>query len=90
MPDLADLAGRAVAVPIAALTRLRGDEPMHPRGATFDAVLERTGPPRPWGIAWLDEPRTDPVVVRFSRGAGPMARFRRPAYAAARRVRGDG
>jgi hypothetical protein len=70
VPDLADLAGRAVAVPIAALTRLRGDKPMHPRGATFDAVLERTGPPRPWGISWLDERRTDPVVVRLSRGAG--------------------
>ena len=70
MPDLASLAGRAVAVPIAALTRLRGDKPMHPRGATFDAILERTGPLRPWGIAWLDERRTDPVVVRLSRGAG--------------------
>ncbi len=70
MPDLADLAGRAVAVPIAVLTRLRGDKPMHPRGATFDAVLERTGPPRPWGVAWLDERRVDRVVVRLSRGAG--------------------
>ncbi len=70
MPDLADLAGRAVAVPLAALTLLRGDKPMHPRGALFSGVLERTGPPRPWGVGWLDERRTDRVLVRLSRGAG--------------------
>jgi hypothetical protein len=70
VPDLADLAGRAVAVPLAALTRLRGDKPMHPRGALFTGVLERTGPPRPWGVDWLDERRADRVLVRFSRGAG--------------------
>jgi hypothetical protein len=70
VPDLADLAGRAVAVPLAGLTRLRGDKPMHPRGVLFTGVLHRTGPPRPWGVAWLDELRTDRVLVRLSRGAG--------------------
>jgi hypothetical protein len=70
VPDLADLAGRAVAVPVAALTRARGGKPMHPRGALFDGVLERTGPPRPWGVGWLDERRSDRVLVRLSRGAG--------------------
>jgi hypothetical protein len=70
VPDLADLAGRAVAVPLAALTGLRGDKPMHPRGALFTGALHRTGPPRPWGVAWLDDRRTDRVLVRMSRGAG--------------------
>ncbi|GAB3360516.1 phosphodiesterase [Modestobacter lapidis] len=70
MPDLVDLAGRAVAVPLAALTRVRGAKPMHPRGALCSGVLHRTGPPRPWGIDWLDERRVDRVLVRFSRGAG--------------------
>ncbi|WP_448616110.1 phosphodiesterase [Modestobacter sp. URMC 112] len=70
LADLADLAGRAVAVPIAGLTRLRGDKPMHPRGALFAAVLERTGPPVPWGVGWLDERTDSPASVRFSRGVG--------------------
>jgi hypothetical protein len=70
MPDLADLVGRVLAVPLAALTWLRGDKPMHPRGALFNGVLERTGPPHPWGVGWLDARRSDRVLVRFSRGAG--------------------
>ncbi len=70
MPDLADLAGRAVAVPLAALTRLRGGKPMHPRGALFTGILERTGPPSVWGAGWLDERRVDRVLVRLSRGVG--------------------
>src|SRR5689334_3293962 len=43
---------------------------MHPRGAVFDAVLERTGSAPPWGVPWLDDPGRDDVVVRLSRGAG--------------------
>jgi hypothetical protein len=68
--DLAHAAGRAVAVPFAALTWLRRGKPIHPRGALFDAVLERTGPPRPVGVDWVDERSEDRVVVRLSRGAG--------------------
>jgi hypothetical protein len=75
VPDLADAAGRAVAVLIAAATRLRGAKPMHPRGVLFDAVLERTGPPRPWGVGWIDARSVDRVVVRLSRGAGLPARW---------------
>ncbi len=75
MADLAGAAGRVVAVPIAALTRLRGSKPMHPRGVVFDAVLERSGPPRPWGLDWLDRRGTDRVLVRLSRGAGLPPRW---------------
>jgi len=43
---------------------------MHPRGAVFDAVLERVGGVPPCGVPWLDEPARELVVVRLSRGAG--------------------
>jgi hypothetical protein len=61
-------AGRLVAVPLGAIARWRGGKPMHPRGAVFDAVLERQG--GDWGVPWLDARASDPVVVRLSRGAG--------------------
>ena len=70
MTDLADLAGRLVAVPLGAVARRRGGRALHPRGAVFDAVLERHGAMPPLGVPWLDEARTEPVVVRLSRGAG--------------------
>jgi hypothetical protein len=59
-----------VAAPLAALARWRNGKPMHPRGAVFDAVLERHGSPRPWGVPFLDTRARDDVVVRLSRGAG--------------------
>src|SRR4051794_802394 len=68
MPDLPDVAGRVVAVPLAALARLRHAKPMHPRGVLFRAVLDRQG--LGVGIPWLDETGTDDVLVRLSRGAG--------------------
>ena len=70
MADPATTAGRLVAAPLGALARLRGGKPMHPRGAVFDAVLERQGSRPEWGVPWLDEVATEAVVVRFSRGAG--------------------
>jgi hypothetical protein len=68
MAHLADAAGRLVAVPVAALTRVRGAKPMHPRGTLFTAVLERSG--ADLGVPWLDEAGRDDVLVRLSRGAG--------------------
>ena len=70
---VADGAGRLVAVPLGGVARWRGGKPMHPRGAVFDAVLERRG--GAWGVAWLDDRATDAVVVRLSRGAGLPARL---------------
>lgn len=63
-------AGRLVALPIGALARRLGGKPMHPRGAVFDAVLERYGSGSDRGVPWLDEAATEPAVVRLSRGAG--------------------
>ncbi|RBY97366.1 phosphodiesterase [Blastococcus sp. TF02-8] len=67
---MAELAGKVVAVPLGAVARYRRGRAMHPRGAVFDAVLERTGASPATGVPWLDEARTDRVVVRLSRGAG--------------------
>jgi hypothetical protein len=68
--DLSRGAGRLVAVPLAALARWRSGKPMHPRGAVFDAVLERHGAAPPWGVPFLDTTGQEDVVVRMSRGAG--------------------
>ena len=67
---LARAAGRGVAVPLGAIARYRGGKPMHPRGAVFDAVLERAGSSAEWGVPWLDARASDPAVVRLSRGVG--------------------
>jgi hypothetical protein len=70
MADPAGAAGRLVAVPLRALARMRRGKPMHPRGAVFDAVLERRGSAPAWGVPWLDDAAADQVIVRFSRGVG--------------------
>lgn len=70
MIDVAGAAGRIVAPPLGAVARARHGRPMHPRGAVFDAVLERVGSAPAWGVPWLDERGRDDVVVRLSRGAG--------------------
>ncbi|MDK3255571.1 phosphodiesterase [Blastococcus capsensis] len=70
MTELAQLAGRLVAVPLGAVARWRGGKPMHPRGVVLDAVLERHGGRPPFGVPWLDAVATGEVVVRMSRGAG--------------------
>jgi hypothetical protein len=68
--DLPTLAGRAVAVPLGAIARLRAGKPMHPRGVVADAVLARTGGPGLPEVPWLAGPAEDPATVRLSRGAG--------------------
>jgi hypothetical protein len=70
VPDLPLLAGRAVAVPLGALARLRAGKPMHPRGVVVDAVLERSGGPTGWEVSWLAARAEDPAVVRLSRSVG--------------------
>ena len=73
MADPASAAGRFVAVPLGAVAWLRRGKPMHPRGAVFDGLLERTGSGPSWGVPWLDDESADEVLVRFSRGAGVPA-----------------
>ncbi|MGY2064350.1 phosphodiesterase [Blastococcus sp. SYSU DS0619] len=70
MRDLVEAAGGLVAVPLGVVARWRRGRPMHPRGAVLDAVLDRHGVRPPFGVPWLDEVRSDRVVVRMSRGAG--------------------
>jgi hypothetical protein len=69
--DPAGAAGRLVAVPLGALARWRSGKPMHPRGALFEAVLERRGGPACWSVPWLDETAVEPAIARLSRPAGP-------------------
>ena len=68
--DPAGAAGRLVAVSLGALARWRRGKPMHPRGALFEAALERHGGPACWGVPWLDETVVEPAIARLSRGAG--------------------
>lgn len=72
--DLPRAAGKAVGAALGAVARVRGGKPMHPRGAVFSAVLERSGNGAEdggtWGVPWLDAVTTDAAVVRLSRGAG--------------------
>lgn len=75
MTDLARLAGRLVAAPLAGLARLRRGKPMHPHGAVLRAGVERTGARPPLGVPWLDGTGSDPAVVRLSRGVGLPARL---------------
>jgi hypothetical protein len=69
VPDLPRTAGRLVGAPLGALARWRGGKPMHPRGAVFDAVLDRHGGPD-WGVPWLAATAREAAVARLSRGAG--------------------
>jgi hypothetical protein len=69
VPDLPRTAGRLVGALLGALARWRGGKPMHPRGAVFDAVLDRQGGPD-WGVPWLSATARDTAVVRLSRGTG--------------------
>lgn len=56
----------------AAIARLRtARKPLHPYGETWVAHLSRSGTAdHPTGVAWLDTPGDDDVVVRLSTGIG--------------------
>ena len=45
-------------------------KPLHPRGVVLPATVHRYGAPAPFGVPWLDEPGSQPALVRFSRGGG--------------------
>lgn len=47
------------------------EKPLHPRGAVWEASLERAGHPGPaTGVDWLDEPGTDRALARMSTAIG--------------------
>lgn len=54
----------------ALVARWRRGKPLHPHGVVLDATVHRRGSRRAWGAPWLDEPGTDPALVRFSRAVG--------------------
>lgn len=70
--QLARAGGAILAAATAAIDAVRSAEkPLHPRGAVWEAVLERTGhagPPS--GVAWIDEPGTDRALARVSTAIG--------------------
>jgi len=45
-------------------------KPLHPRGVVLPATVHRYGAPAAFGVPWLDEPGSQPALVRFSRGGG--------------------
>ena len=45
-------------------------KPLHPKGKVVLAQLRRHGASPPTGVAWLDEPGLDEVLVRRSRAVG--------------------
>lgn len=68
-----DVLGRLLGGLFGAVARLRGDRALHPDGITVRGRLERHGVPGgsvPSGVAWLDTPGDEDVVVRLSRGGG--------------------
>jgi hypothetical protein len=50
----------------------RAAKPLHPEGEVYGGRITRrgTGSGRPTGVAWIDEPGEDEVVVRLSRAVG--------------------
>jgi hypothetical protein len=64
------VAGSLLGGLFAAAAVVRHGKPLHPRGVLLDAVVHRTGAPRRWDAAWLDEPGEDRGVARLSRAAG--------------------
>lgn len=64
-------AGGALATATHALAALRSAaKPLHPEGEVFGGTLRRRGSASATGVAWLDQPGTDDVVVRLSRAVG--------------------
>ncbi|HWJ12048.1 MAG TPA: hypothetical protein VNS46_21880 [Nocardioides sp.] len=67
----ADLAGRALSAATSGIAALRpADKPLHPEGQTWTGRLVRVGNDDPVGVAWLDQPGEDEVLVRASRAIG--------------------
>lgn len=67
----AALGGAALGAVFGAVGRIRPtDKPLHPRGFQVTGTLHRHGSAHRWGVPWLDEPGSDPVLVRFSRAVG--------------------
>ena len=69
---LAALLGRALGVVfyVAGVLRTRRRKALHPSGGVRSGILHRHGCRTRTGVAWIDEPGSDRVVVRLSRATG--------------------
>jgi hypothetical protein len=68
--QLAALGGDALAAVIRAVAVRPAAKPLHPRGRVHQATLRHLAPDRPTGVAWLDTPAEERVLVRVSRAVG--------------------
>ena len=67
----ASAGGAALATAARGLAALRPSaKPLHPRGEVVVGRLQRRGVASPTGVAWLDQPGEDEVLVRRSRAVG--------------------
>lgn len=67
----AGVGGAALGAVFGATARIRPTaKPLHPRGLQVAGTLHRHGCARRWGVPWLDERGSEPVLVRFSRAVG--------------------
>lgn len=67
----ASVGGAALAGATRVVAAVRpADKPLHPRGEVSGGRLRRTGGDQRTGVAWLDEPGDDDVLVRRSRAVG--------------------
>ena len=69
---LVTLLGRTLGVVffVAGRLRTRRQKALHPRGGVREGVIRRHGGRATTGVAWIDEPGTDRVLVRLSRATG--------------------
>jgi hypothetical protein len=66
--------GATLAGVIRALSAVRSTaKPLHPRGEIVSGTLTRLGLEQPTGVAWLDEPGEEDVLLRWSRAIGVPA-----------------
>jgi hypothetical protein len=70
--SLATALGRTLGVVFFVVGRLRTRrrKALHPRGGVRQGLIHRKGCRTTTGVAWIDEPGTDPVLVRLSRATG--------------------
>lgn len=69
---LATVLGRTLGVVffVVGMLRTRRGKALHPRGGVRQGLVHRQGCRTPTGVAWIDEPGTDRVLVRMSRATG--------------------
>jgi hypothetical protein len=71
LPDrFASLGGGVLAGVIRAMAVRPAAKPLHPRGRVLHARLRHQVPDPPTGVAWLDTPGEEDVLVRLSRAVG--------------------